>query len=310
MSNFAMITTEDIEAQNAAAANSLEDSSKIADYVKATADVTVYAAADSTATIIGTLKKEQVAIVFNQLENDWYEIYYIGQTGYITGTDLSPYQGENGEVKVAIREAYQQPPVINALGDSIVYGDGLVHQNASFVNLLGRKINNATVNNYGWNGSALSGNNPDRLLDRYPSMDKTADIIFVMGGTNDYGYGVTLGTMEDTTDMTYYGGLNLLMCGLIQMYPDSTIVFLTPLKRSGGQSANSCGYVLPDYAEAVENMCSFYGLQFIDLYEAQEVDFTSRIKRYMPDGLHPNTRGHVTIANYLYKTLQENEIIY
>ena len=276
-------------------------------YVQAMESATVYSFTDDTSPTLGILESGQPAIIINSLENNWYEIYYEGQTGYIHGADVTAFYGASGNIKNVNLEDYkQQSQVVDALGDSIVYGDKLKHQEASFVNLLGRKINGATVNNYGWRGSALSGNNADRLLDRYLAMDKTADIIFVMGGTNDYGYGVELGTMGDKTDQTFYGGLNLLMCGLSQAFPESTLVFFTPLKRKGGDKPNSCGYLLSDYAKAVEDVGAFYGIQVVDLYDAAELDYTGRIKRYMPDGLHPNTRGHITMANYIYNILKKD----
>lgn len=38
-------------------------------------------------------------------------------------------------------------------------------------------------------------------------MDDDADIIFVLGGTNDYWSNVQLGSMSDDTDTTFYGAL-------------------------------------------------------------------------------------------------------
>ena len=301
----AMINMDDQNSETIVeATNSEADGSIITDCIMADIDITVYSEPDITSAVLGILQKQQVAIVFHHLENNWYEIYYAGQSGYIPAQNLVAYNGANEVTKTFIYDGYKQPLIINALGDSIVYGDGLVNQNANFLNLLGRKLNNASVNNYGLCGSALSGNHIDRLLDRYLLMEKNADIIFVMGGTNDFGYGVLLGTMQDKTDQTFYGGLNLLMCGLTQAYPDSTIIFLTPIKRTGWKNANSCGYYLSDYVDAVEKMGAFYGIQVVNLYEPVEVDFSNRIKRFMPDGLHPNIRGHVTIANYLYETLK------
>ena len=49
-------------------------------------------------------------------------------------------------------------------------------------------------------------------------MADDADIITVMGGTNDVRLGVPLGKMEDRTPNTFYGALHTLMQGLYTKY--------------------------------------------------------------------------------------------
>ena len=65
-------------------------------------------------------------------------------------------------------------------------------------------------------------------------MQDNVDIVFVFGGTNDYGHGdAPFGKFEDRTMDTYCGALHYLMRGLIQKYPAAQIVFMTPLHREG-----------------------------------------------------------------------------
>lgn len=59
---------------------------------------------------------------------------------------------------------------------------------------------------------------------RYASMDNDLDLIIVAGGTN-----VKLETINDLTDISFYGALNVLCDGLIKKYVGKRIVFMTSL---------------------------------------------------------------------------------
>lgn len=198
-------------------------------------------------------------------------------------------------------------PVIYGLGDSILYGDELEDTKDSFITLLGKHLNYGKVFNYGLAGSAVSGKNVDRFIDRYASMDKDADYVFVMGGTNDYGYSVPLGSLNDTSDETFYGGLYILIEGLIDRYGKDAIILLTPIHRVGGEKKNQQGNRLSEYVQAVLDMGSLYGIKTVDLYHAEELDFTDRRTECMPDGLHPNEAGHKEIAKYISRVLIEKD---
>ena len=257
---------------------------------------------------IGNLRAGQPAISFGNTDNGWKQIYYIGQIGYIPGDAARPYE---------IPEAVPQQPVsingeikINALGDSITYGDKLSNQVFAYPHRLGAACGAVKVNNYGWNGSAVGGIHPDKFIERYMAMDRDANLILVFGGTNDYaGYrepGTPIGKIGDTSQECFYGALNLMMCGLKQMYPDAEIVFMTPLKRVGYMRRNQKGYCLNQYVTAINEMANFYGIRVVDLFNEPELDFSSKKNLYLVDGLHPNEMGQALVSVYLYRTLFEN----
>ena len=137
------------------------------------------------------------------------------------------------------------------------------------------------------------------------------DVVLVFGGTNDYaGYneiGVPLGQPGDVTGDSFYGSLNLLMCGLKQMYPNSRIVFCTPLRRADDMFCNQSGCYLHEYATAIREMAVIYGIQVIDLYNEPELDFTIWGKNCLIDGLHPDATGHFLLGTYLYDHLFSGE---
>ena len=254
---------------------------------------------------LGVLKKGQPALALGSRDG-WYQIYFRGMIGYIPGDATGSYQipaAVNGVKK----ELLQGEIKLNLLGDSITYGDKIADNNRIYATLLAQRCNAVKTNNYGWNGSAIGGSHPDRFIDRYPLMDPDANLILVFGGTNDYKGagkdGTPLGVMGDATPTTFYGALNLLMCGLKQMYPDAQIVFVTPLRRVGYLRKNKQGAHLNQYVAAIHEMAAFYGIPVIDLFEEPELDFSSMQAAYLVDGLHPNEKGHALIAANLYRKL-------
>ena len=128
---------------------------------------------------------------------------------------------------------------INFLGDSITEGVGASEKSRCYVAQFAATTG-AICRNYGISGTRIArkrvpSDNPDFDRDypsRVPEMDPDADVVVVFGGTNDYGHGdAPLGEMSDRTVWTYYGALHVLFTALIEKYPMSSIVVLTPLHR-------------------------------------------------------------------------------
>lgn len=276
-------------------------------YLTMKTDVEVHTAPGTSWTVMGKLRAGQPAIAFGKTDNGWTQIYYIGQIGYIPGDAAQTYAvpeptawketSLTGEIK------------LNALGDSITFGDRLSNVLFAYPHQLGEQCNAVKVNNYGWNGSCVAGPHPDKLVDRYMTMDRDANLILVLGGTNDYGgynmAGTPIGKLGDATTDSFYGGLNLLMCGLKQMYPDGNIVFMTPLRRVGYMRRNKNGYCLNQYVTAVLEMGSVYGIRVLDLFHEPELDFSSKKSLYLVDGLHPNELGQALLTAYINRKLFE-----
>lgn len=271
-------------------------------YVSMTSEVVVRNNASENSPAIGHMKPGQVAMATGSTDNGWYQIVICGMTGYVKVSEVAVYTGGNPEA-VSPKVIF---PVeggrIDILGDSVTYGYKLVSRNNVYANTLGKKLG-AVINNYGLSGSTIAGIHPNRFLDRCLSMDATADVILVFGGTNDYGTNVTLGNYGDTSGETFYGGLNLLMCGLKQAYPDSQIVFLTPMRRLRDTKKNKVGSALSDYVSAIKQMGEFYDIPVVDLYSAPEVNFLSKRSVYMKDGLHPSDAAHGILADYIYRAI-------
>ena len=292
----------------AAAQNNAADISAYPAYLTIKKDTQVYAGPGVACAPLGVLCAGQPAIAVGKTGDGWIQIYYIGMAGYIpenvaAGYEIpAPVSGQNVEIRGDIK--------INALGDSLTYGDKLKDRSLAYPNVVSAKCGAAVLNGYGLNGSCVAGMNPARLLDRYPAMERDVNLILVFGGSNDYGGanmdGTQLGAFGDLTGDTFYGGLNLMMCGLKQMYPDGEIVFMTPPRRWAYTRKNKLGYDLGQYAAAIREEASFWGIRVIDLYSEPGLDFAGKQASYLVDGLHPNKTGHALIGDCVYRRLFEN----
>ncbi|MBO5287170.1 MAG: hypothetical protein J6B34_03515 [Clostridia bacterium] len=202
------------------------------------------------------------------------------------------------------------------VGDSITYGAGC--DGDTYWEILRDSLGLSSATGMGVGGSCISqtsnyGSNHNPLVNRFDTIPE-ADLISIFMGTNDYGHDTPLGTIDDTTDVSFYGALNVIIPQLLEKNPDATIVFITPLHRYGygtnngtGQPhtydsvPNGAGHTLEEYANAIVEVCGKYGVHVIDLFNLCDLDPSIELTRemYMEDGLHPNAIGHKYIATIL-----------
>ena len=204
---------------------------------------------------------------------------------------------------------------INFLGDSITEGVGVSCPENNYVSVFGR-ISGAQVRNYGIGGTRIakqrSKSNSERwdrdFVGRVEEMDADADIVVVFGGTNDFGHGDSkIGDFESRDEYTFYGAMHSLCIKLINKYPNSEIIFMTPLHRlSEDADVNEMGIrnqrTLAGYVDIIKEVAAYYGLPVLDLFSTSglqpKVDIIKEL--YMPDGLHPSDKGAERIARRLY----------
>ena len=196
---------------------------------------------------------------------------------------------------------------INFIGDSITYGaytpvGGGSHQRAEKRYCeVACEILGATCRNYGSSGTSISSTTyqtPTAAFSRrYTTMDNDADMVVVVGGTNDYGTNVALGSIADTEDISFYGALNVLCKGLVEKYPGKRIVFITPFHRAN-EGTNSAGFTLAQYRQAIFDVArDVYGFAVLDGWTVGLSPKNPTIKaEYIVDGLHPNPPGHELIG--------------
>jgi hypothetical protein len=134
---------------------------------------------------------------------------------------------------------------------------------------------------------------------------KEADIVTVFGGTNDYSVGTPLGTINDDEKAnTFYGSLHKIIKKILEINPDTTIVFFTPLKRGAYKSyavypeANNAGVKLEQYAQAVRDVCKLYNILVLDLFSESGIN-EKNIKSYTSDNLNLNEAGNRRLSKII-----------
>lgn len=208
------------------------------------------------------------------------------------------------------------------LGDSLtdkgVYSDivtthytDYIYENYSFV---------TGIQNVGLAGSCIAGL-PNKqgvnmsFIQRYNQIDDNADVIVILGGTNDFGYGSSLlpnplGQYGDDSAQTFYGGLKVLIDGITVDYPEAEIVFVTPVYRkeqeaNGIPNRNKFGFTLSQYVNAIKETCEKNDINCFDAFnEIKEIDAFTHTE-YEVDGLHLNNDGNILLGKYIGDFLSE-----
>lgn len=194
---------------------------------------------------------------------------------------------------------------INILGDSITEGAGVTTEER-FTDLLASRYG-AITRNYGIGGTRIAPQHqPSQeaqydldFLMRAEQLDPDADVVLVFGGTNDCGHGdAPFGEMADRTPDTFCGAMHTLCRRLAERFPDSLIVFMTPLHRLHEEGYAPGRRDLGSYVQAIRDICAWYAFPVLDLYATYGVnpDIQVLMERFMPDGLHPNAAGHRMLA--------------
>jgi len=153
--------------------------------------------------------------------------------------------------------------------------------------------------------------------ERINALDANADLVIVMGGTNDWAQSVQMGTIDSTDVTTFYGALNVMMGKLFARFPTARIVlnttpcgtYPTRFTASGGV-VNNAGFSTRDYADAVLAIGKKYSVPVIDVHAKAGWNSTT-IANYMDnDGawLHPTAAlGAKRLAEVVVGELQRIE---
>ncbi|MBE6584594.1 MAG: hypothetical protein E7649_06445, partial [Ruminococcaceae bacterium] len=248
---------------------------------------------------------EEIAYDMIMVTTDARDLLYSGCFGESEGIQAKGYWADKNAIFV---------------GDSITAGVNC--EGSKYWELLEQTLELGSATSMGVPGSCISsmsdyGNENDPLISRYDDIAE-ADLITIFMGTNDYGHDTPLGTINDMSDVSFYGALNVIIPALQAKHPNAKIVFVTPLHRYGygtnsatGEAhtfdnvPNGAGHTLEDYVNAIKEVCQKYGVDVIDMYSELDLDPSADETReyYMEDGLHPNTAGHRLIAEFLEHAL-------
>ena len=200
------------------------------------------------------------------------------------------------------------------LGDSITAGVGTTADENRYWEIIARE-SGAICKGYGISGTRIAKKRGLKVIDeqfeqwfnsRVDDMDDDADVVVVFGGTNDFGHGeAALGSIDDTTEETFYGALNVLYTHLLNKYPTARIIVITPTHRleenriynevGVRNMTNLCGYV-----NIIKEVAGKYSLPVIDFYNELGVNpiIEKQKEIFMPDGLHPSDKGNERMAEF------------
>lgn len=204
---------------------------------------------------------------------------------------------------------------IGTIGDSVARGS---HAKTNFTEMLGKKLKAKTTNLA--RGGATMATVPigKEAVENsiYRQAEQIRGDLIILQGTDDdwlHGYwaGVPIGT-DKTDTKTFYGAF----CSAIEVIrknnPNSKILVMTATRqcpmdgtkiRRKDTDKNKLGLTLEDYVNAQVLACSELNVPVFDAYH------TDYFKPYnpafrkssMPDGLHPNEKGHEVIMYELIK---------
>lgn len=194
------------------------------------------------------------------------------------------------------------------LGDSISTGLGNLDTNAyasmPYSYLLAHERFIKVVNDS--SSGYTIGNIYDNKVVNMPPTSYAPDIITLMAGTNDHGFNIALGTINDdtSTGTTFYARYRKTIEFLLTRYPLATIGLITPIQRKtatiDGNIANAAGHKLTDYCDAIKAIGNKYSLPVLDLYNNlgfSPYDSLQNTNFFVnADGTHPNNAGQVRMA--------------
>ena len=198
---------------------------------------------------------------------------------------------------------------IVCLGDSITEAVNLSnienYQQMSYPYQLGQILGAGEVVNLGIGGSSIGRYWDNAFVDRYQEIPLDADIIIVMGGTND-GFCASLeelGSMEERQPETFAGDLDELLRNLKENYPDAQIVLATPLSNVLHDILRKDrDYLLPQsaFAGMMKQLAAEYEIPVVDLYNSNFLNShdAAIIYNFIPDGVHGNEMGYRMLAEH------------
>lgn len=209
--------------------------------------------------------------------------------------------------------------IVLFLGDSITEGAWATEPKYNYVSRVGQ-ILGCHVKNYGVSGTRIAkqrtpSSNPvfDRdFLSRAAEM-AADDLVFVFGGTNDYGHGDSeIGAPDSRDSYTFTGAVRNLATALTARYGAGNICFILPLHRYDEDnprgefgSQTKLRPSLKVYVDAEIAVLRDMGIPYLDLRDVFPYPEVNTPTEYFQDGLHPTDKGHELLAEHICAYIRE-----
>lgn len=194
----------------------------------------------------------------------------------------------------------------------VTYGDSITEGN-TWQPYLMRRFGFGSIINKGIGGTTVAGSASNAFCSesRVQTVPSDADLVLIMGGTNDYG-SIPIGTLESESDIentTFKGALALTIKRIQEQCPDAVIMVCSPLSGRGtaGEDGtwptyNSAGKTTYDYAVAAKEVAEFLSIPYIPVFERCGINQWNRTK-YIADAVHPQDKGGEKIAMVMSEVL-------
>lgn len=127
------------------------------------------------------------------------------------------------------------------------------------------------------------------------------DVIFILGGINDWYHNKTLGTLDDAenSNSTFFAAYKYLLKNIKVTYPNATIIGLTPMNSMIHGTTipyvNSNGVSIRQFCDAVIACCDYYSVLSVDLNKLVNIN-GNNYTTYLDDNTHPNYQGMIKVA--------------
>lgn len=247
-------------------------------------------------------------------EYDWWSYLYTGNNSYTYYVCIKAIDNSTvtvNEAGVAIR-VFQWRDIgvkhtgtvpnmlkgktIAVLGDSIVQGRFCKNGNTvnesmlkPWSNLISEIVGCENAN-FGVGGGLVYNSDIKSLYANCGDVSGY-DVVFVCGGTNDYGGNISA--------VDFQNAFTYVLETLISQ--NTKVVVATPTFRTNKTGANSVGLTLSDYAEYEKNIATNHNVDVIDLLTLTD---TIEFKSHLSDGLHPDEIGQRIIADLILTNIE------
>lgn len=198
---------------------------------------------------------------------------------------------------------------ISTFGDSIT----AQHQWQQYV------VNELGVTEYvnlGVGGTTVSGSSPTAMWQdaRINKIPTDSNVIIFMGGTNDWGGNIPLGSVNSQNTNTFYGALNIIADKLATNFPKAKIIFLstTFVKYTNSNFndkngiVNNLGLKNIDYGMSIKRIADAKHISFVDLTSLwDETNIANYVAKENNSFIHPNVNGGQKMAETIVNTLRK-----
>ena len=182
----------------------------------------------------------------------------------------------------------------------VVLGDSLTevnqHYTKGYYTWIKEILGLSNVTNYGISGSSITTKSKP-MCERYANM-VNADIVLVMGGTNDCTWNAELGTKDSVDNSTVYGAMKTLCAGLKQKYPTSLVIFITPHYQE--KYPHEKGYTAMDISKIIKDVCYDYAIPVYDNNQLSGI-YSTNLNYYTVDNCHWNDTAHEMVGKNVAK---------